>query len=478
MLKKILSSTKFYIYSAYLPTVISLFTLPIVTPYLTLRDYGIYGILFSTYNLVAIVSNLGFVVEYQNSFFNSPDLYKDKWANILGFQIIWNLITMFPLLAIVLWFTYKDLTNLELIVVLISMSLSYIILDPLKTIGRRHMQYTDKHKKLFYISSLATLVQSALTIALIMKYKVGFSAWFIGSTLNSIIMAVFFIIHLKKLNTSIIFNFKLDQLFGRIKTQYTIVLHNLSSYILDTSDKLLLVFFKVPMDQIGLYNLAYNYTNYGQTVNDSLNTVFSPLYLKSITDTKNGSNNSEITSLFKFWVCLVFIIIINMIIWSDYIFMFLYRNDSLNDAYLYSFPMIIALLYRPFYVMVVDNLIIQEKTKAVAFISISSALLNFVLNVIFIPFYGIKATVYSTAISYIYMGFAGLLVPFIKKQLTHIYIERYFIILFFIVASILAISFIDFKPLIVKFLFFISSLVAVYLINRIQVNNYFTRIKK
>jgi O-antigen/teichoic acid export membrane protein len=443
MIRKFLKGSQYYIYTAYLPTLISLFTLPIITPYLSLRDYGLYGILFSVYNFVSLVFNLGFFVEYQNTFFNNPDDYKDKWASILGFQLSWNLITFIPFSIILAVFVKSEVSSTELLISVLSLLIPYMILDPIKTMGSRHLQYTDKHKQLFVITITGIIVQYTLVVLLITLFKLGFIAWLIGNLANSLILALFFFIYLKKNHIGIKLNISRAGIAHRFKTQMAIVLHNVSGYALEASDRILLALFKVPIAQIGAYNIAYNYTNYGQTVNTAMNTVFSPMYFKSIRNLDSNYGYNEISRLFKFWVNLTFFMIVNMILWAEYLFQFLYRNQTLSNTFVYAFPMIISLIYRPFYVMVVDNLIVQEKTRYVSIISLSSALLNIILNIIFIPYFGIMATVYTTAIAYTSLGFLGLFVGKIRKELTNVYYKAYPLVFVLLIVSLALIHFLN-----------------------------------
>jgi O-antigen/teichoic acid export membrane protein len=450
MIKRFLKGSQFYIYSAYLPVVISIFTLPLVTPYLTLRDYGIYGLVFSIYTFLVLILNLGFSVEFQNLFFNKPGRYQQEWSRTLGFQLCWNLVTVLPLAAIVTAIVAGELSKKEVLVVLFSLLGPYVLLDPFRGLGSRLLQYTEKHKLLFLITVVGTLFQYAAVVFLILFYRVGFIAWFIGNACNSLFGGLVLYWYLRKHGIYVQLNFSIRSLADRLKKQAAIIFHNLSGYILEASDRVLLAMFKVPINDIGSYNLAYNYTNYGQTVNGALNTVFSPMYFKAIRDADGHLKYHEIVRLFRFWVGLLVFLIVNMIIWADYIFSFLYRNEQLSSVYVYAFPMIVALIYRPFYVMVVDNLIIQEKTKKVLLISMSSSVLNIVLNLIFIPFFGIVAAVYSTAFTYLFMGFLGLIVPHLRNQLTFVYFRGYLIILLFAVIAVLTVHLLDFSALHMK----------------------------
>lgn len=465
MIKKIISGSQFYIYSAYLPTLISFFTLPIITPYLTLRDYGLYGLFFSVYSFLAMLLNLGFSVEYQNSYFNQPDEYKSIWSRVLGFQIIWNLISIIPLLAILGVFSFKNFTLSEFLFISSSIALPYLFFDPLKLISSRHMQYNEKHRSLFIVTSIATVAQYMSILVFALYFKLGFLAWFFGSFVNSLISGVFFFVYLRKNQIQIIPNFSFKDLNNRIRKQSSIILSNLSGYILEVSDRVLLSFFNVPITDIGKYNVAYNYTNYGQTVNGAINTVFSPIYFKSVKEMDKEGKKEELEVLFRVWLSFVFLVSINMIIWADFLFKFLYRNESLSSTYNLAFPIIISLMYRPFYVMVVDNLIIHEKTRLIASISVFAAAFNFIFNLIFIPYFGIYAAIYTTAFAYLIAGFVGVFLPKIRNEMSGVFIKGSLFLLIFILILMALVNIIDFKSLIVKLVVLLISLILVIIYN-------------
>jgi len=127
--------------------------------------------------------------------------------------------------------------------------------------------------------------------------------------------------------------------------------------------------------------------------------------------------------------------------------------------------------------MVVDNLIIQQKTKYIVFISLSGAMLNVVLNIIFIPYFGILATVYSTAVAYIFLGFSGLFIKRIRKQLTHLYFKNYFLVMLIIVLSLVCVTYVDFSRLVVKVSVFFVSVMVLFILNRRQISAFLKRKK-
>lgn len=478
MLRKFVLNSRFYVFSAYLPSVLSIFTLPIITPYLSLEDYGIYGLVYAVYSFISIVFNLGFILEYQNSFFNENGTYRNTWSRTLGFQFCWNLIVSVPLGIVIMYLISGKVTTGALWTSVISLLITFLVFEPIKSVGAKLLQYTDRHKHLFYVNFIATVLQYVFVVVAIVYFHAGFVAWFLGNLLNAIIVASVLMFFLISDKITPHFNFSWLGVKNRIRKQTAIVFHNLSGYILETSDRLLLNFFKVPIDQIGIYNVCYNYANYGQTVNTAFNTVFSPTYLKAVKQGDDANIHNEVKRLMKFWIGIVIFIIINMIVWAEYLFKFLYRNEKFDSIFYLAFPIIVTLIYRPFYVAVVDNLIIQSRFKTVASMTGIAALVNLILNLIFIPFFGIKAAVYSTAVCYSILGFVGFLLPQIKSQLTRTYINRSALYLVLSLILVFTIGYLDVSKLFIKVLLSLFSVVILAYYSKITSFRSLTRVLK
>ena len=94
--------------------------------------------------------------------------------------------------------------------------------------------------------------------------------------------------------------------------------------------------------------------------------------------------------------------------------------------------LVISLTYRPLYIVSVVKSIYLEKTKSILKISLIAALINITVNLLFIPIYGIKTILFSTFISYLYMGFSGFYFSDIKKNIDFSYNPIIFFVLMII----------------------------------------------
>ena len=60
-------------------------------------------------------------------------------------------------------------------------------------------------------------------------------------------------------------------------------------------------------------------------------------------------------------------------------------------------------------------------SKSILKISFVAGIINLVLNLVLIPYYGLMAAVLSTFVSYLYMGFSGFFIKEIKEYITESY---------------------------------------------------------
>jgi O-antigen/teichoic acid export membrane protein len=465
MIKKLISGSKYYILISFLPVLFSFFTLPLISPYLTLRDYGVYGVFYSIYNFLILILNLGFTIEIQNAYFKNKENYKNSWSEIIGFQFVWNIIASFLLGILLILANYNLFSVNELSIIICLVLIQFSIFEPIRNLTFRHLQYEERHKLYFIYNLISLITQYTVVLYFVIVSRAGFISWFIGSFFSLFVIFLLGLYHLKKHQLSVTFNFSFKSLKNRFLNQVNIIFHNISGYVLDVSDRFLLSYFGVPINEIGIYNLAYNYSNYAQSINNSINSVFSPVYFKALSD-KSPINllnqNKQIKGIFETWFSIIGFIVLLMIAWAEQFFKILYKNEELQSAFIYSFPILISYLYRPFYVMIVDNLIIQEKNKYVFFISFSSAIVNLILNLFFIPIYGIKATIYTTSIAYLMMGFIGFFITSVKKELTSIYFNKPLIVFLILLSFIIGINFLNLSNYMVKYL--LTALALLHLI--------------
>ncbi len=122
--------------------------------------------------------------------------------------------------------------------------------------------------------------------------------------------------------------------------------HNYSSYLLNSSDRVVMDQFKVSIDQIGQYNIIH-VRNYFESVGEAIGMAVGPFYSKLYTaKTKKALIDERNLTFFddKFLLATFLISL-----WLKEIFILLISNKELQSAYPIGIIIIMSYAYRPMY---------------------------------------------------------------------------------------------------------------------------------
>lgn len=331
--------------------------------------------------------------------------------------------------------------------------LPYIIFGPLSIISLTYFQVNQKPQQLAYRNIIGGVVTVLLQLLFISKFKMGFMGWiyasFIGVTVTN--LSFVHIIYFKS-ELFPIFNFKINTIKRSLKESLPMVPHFYSAFLLDSSDKIVMDYQKVDSSGIGKYNLAYSVSSPFQTLVNSLSTAITPLAYefykkKDELEVRKLIFVSQLgVSIFTFLSC----------IWMKELFQILIKNNELKSMYGLAIIIIMAYNYRPIYLGAVLKLNYLGKNTNLWKISLLAGVLNIIINLIFIPFYGYKVAAYSTFIAFMGMAiFSYLLKEY--KEIKSINYYQYYWIFFNIILTIIA-------YFLVEYLFFYKLGITVVLI--------------
>ncbi|WP_196889205.1 lipopolysaccharide biosynthesis protein [Aureivirga sp. CE67] len=411
MLKKIFSNSIIYGLGQHVPKLISLVLIPIITPFLTDEDYGVYGILVAYIGSTTVFKQLGFSVILSNSFYKNPLHYKFIWSRVFGFLLSWNVIlSILYMLLIPLIVPESASNNLGLIILLYV--LPTLFFDTIVFIGNKLLQYKQKAISFGTITAIKSIIGYLALYLAVAVYDLGYLGWLISSFTISTIGAILigYEIFLKeKLFPCFKFNYK--WLRRKFKIALPVIPHFYSVFLLTNSDRIMMDLFGVSVEKIGEYSLAYQVGGYFSLAGTALGMAYGPILMQMI---KNKQQN-QIQNITKV-LSLVFIggAFITAL-WMREIFKILVRNESLQDSYPLAMIVVFSFTYYPFYYYVNTYFQYKEKTLYLLKISFAAGILNIVLNLFMIPYFGIKGAAISTFISYLYLGYSGIFIRYFNN---------------------------------------------------------------
>jgi len=440
--KKIFIDSLIYTILPKVSFIAALLILPWITPYLTLKDYGIYGLLMAYITIFQIVMILGQNILLQNSFFTHPDKYKLVWRRSFAIMTLAGL-TSCIIFGLILYFTLLDQLRDNGLKVFIMVSI-YLILSPIDTIIVNYYVLKEKPLPYAYGAALTGLTTSLVTLITIKYLKYGYMGWIISLPM-AVVMSYLYYFKRVFILEKIIPEFRFNKRFLKkaLRIGLPLTPHQLSLYILGISDRLLLEYFKVPIKSLGYYSQGYNMGSQGNIVT---NGVFQALS-KKIQEGFRGTDESNRIFIRK--AIIIVPIIISIIfflgsLWMKEVFFILFRNPELRQAYPISIVVICSYMFWSIYTFFTYPLSIKNDTLSVSKISVTAALFNIIGNIILIPYYGIWAALGVTYLSYIIFGFAGLLNKQNRAFLnTYINISKASLYLFFLNVFLFAMAYLS-----------------------------------
>lgn len=406
MFKKILSHSVLYAIGPQIPRLAGIFILPLLTQYLTPKDYGIHGVLLAYTGILSGIKDLGFLVLLVNYFFQRKLYWPLLWRKLYGYLILWM-----PFYAIIQsFFIYWALPISEMHnfwVIYIFSFINLMLFDIPILMAGRYLQLSQKPLHIAIVSAITGILGLFLNYYTIVILRMGYMGWIWATFISSFFMFIcyFHLIFIKlKIFPIIKLNFK--AFLNDLKISSPTIPHNYSSYLLNTSDRFLLSRYHISIDDIGKYNLAYTFGNYFDFIGTAIGMAVGPVYYK-IFDLNMDVKNL-LAKIFTFILQISFIIIgFLAALWIKEIMNILISNPELKVSYVYACIIIMSFVYRPFYWSSINLLIFYKKTTLLWKITLIGSLINIILNLIFIPILGIWSAVLATFVSMMFIGFAG-----------------------------------------------------------------------
>lgn len=411
MLKKAISNTLFFGIGQHAPKVISLVLIPIITPFLTADDYGVYGLLVAYIGSTAVFKQLGFSVILSNSFFKHNNRYKFIWSRIFGFLLLWNLV-MGIIYALIIPFILPDIVYSDLVIVILLFVLPTILFDTINFIGAKSLQYAQRALPFGVITVFSALIGYAVLYLSVVNYNLGYLGWLWSSFSIAIVSGILYA-YLLLIKDKLYPSFKFNYIWlkKRLKIALPAIPHFYSVFLLTSSDRIMMDIFKVNMEEIGKYSLAYQIGGYFSLLGVSLGTGFGPILTKMF----HTGQRDEILKITKFLSALFIAIAFILALWMKEIFYFLVKNEELRDSYPIAIIVVFSFTYYPFYLY--TNLYLQfiEKTKKLLQISLFAGVINIILNIYMIPKYGVFGAAITTFVGYMWMAYSGFYISNVKK---------------------------------------------------------------
>lgn len=399
----------------FLPKIINVFLLPIMTRYLTDVDFGIAGTISAYTQSIGAFMTLGLTVVLQTSFFKTPLVFKDIWKQIYGFLMIWMVIYALIQSVILFFFIPEEASENKCWIIILS-QFSTVLFGPTGTIGNAYYIYTKQSVPVVWRGVVASLLTIFVDFFLIVYLRWGYMGWYVGTFVGTFFTnaSYWFVIN-RKLGLSPSFKFNRQTIRHALSVGVPTIPHYYSSYLLEGSGRMVLDQYQVSQGEIGQISISQQIGDLFNSGTAGFNNAVSPYQMEAIRE-KNSHRVNLIATIFSIGV---FSVAFLLAIWSKELFMVLLSNETLQSAYPYFILYIMALCYRPLYLNASNYYFFYEKTKQLLLITFIAGCMAIVLYVIFTPFLGVWAFLIGHYVSCLYYGYSGYFYKAYKDNETH-----------------------------------------------------------
>lgn len=183
-----------------------------------------------------------------------------------------------------------------------------------------------------------------------------------------------------------------------VKLGIPIVFHLLAGNILSQSDRVMMKKFDVPTGDIGIYSLFYSLSTVLAIVLTSLNNAWCPFYYDDVRDSKINI----IKAKSKNYIELFTVIAVGFILLCREVGLLMGGKEGSSG--LDILPILVFVVYFTFmYQFPVNYEFYNKKTYLITIATVTSGVINIILNAIMIPLWGYWGAAIATAISYIWL---------------------------------------------------------------------------
>lgn len=406
MLKRIFSHSVIYSVGPQLPRLVNILVLPLITPFLSATDYGVYGLVTAYLGVLGGLAELGMSIVLVNTFYKHPAHWQIVWRQIHGYLLVWSLLfAILQALLLYLVLPKEAMANLTYIILLNCLPVA--LFNTTISFGSKYYQYAQRPTYIAGVTAFTGTVSIIINYLSIAVFRMGYMGWFLSSFITSAILFLFYIypVFFKyKIHPLIVF--KKRFILRRLKVSLPTIPHDYSAYLINTSDRIVFNIVGIDISKQGNYNLAYTFGNYFEFFGNAVGMAIGPFYTKLLAK-RTYSAKLDIRSITFFFQGVFLTIGFLICLWAKELFVLLIKNEELQQAYPLAIIIIMGYVYRPMYWASANQLFFLEKTNQLWKISLIAGLLNLGLNFILVPIYGIVAAAITTFFALLYMGFSG-----------------------------------------------------------------------
>jgi len=389
----IVKSSIIYFSSSILNKMIPFLLLPVMTKYLSPKEYGILSIYLIMITIYNVFIGMSMQTNISRLFFKISKGELSKYIGniliILGFTFgIYFLITFVLTFFIDSIFSIPSKWILLVPIISVLLVTNELNLTILRNENRAYMYGI--------FENLNTILKVALTVLFLIVFSMSWHSQVLSMLISGLVFFVVALVYMYKRGyISIIFDSK--KIKSILNISIPLIPHLLGSLIIAMSDRLFIEHM-VGLEAVGIYSVAYMFGMTVVIVTDSFIKAWSPWFYKTLSS-PTQEKKKKIVKYTYLYIFIVFILAVFISLFANFIMP--YFVDSKFDG-AKEFVLWIALGYaiQGVYKIFFPYLVHINKTSFLGFSTLMAALFNLIFNYFFIKEFGTIGAAYATMLAF------------------------------------------------------------------------------
>ena len=384
----------YYTLGEVLPKVLSLLLIPFYAKIFSPKDFGIISYTTSIFVFLPVFCTLCLNSYILRFYYECKNLKEQKMliGNVFLFiSIISTLVFIIGMVFFPFFLKYYKVKVPWNPYFLLGMISFYF--DTFSIIPNVYLRVTQNARSFFLINFLKVVLQYLLILTFVFKFRLGLYGFYLG---NLIAIFTFSFIYISVVYKKALFILNFQQISNALKFSLPLCPAAFAYLIISFSDRLLLEHY-VNLNDLGIYSIAY-------TISFAINMFVGGLYKAIEPELFKRINSSgfelfilKASNIFYFFV---FFLAALISLFSTEALTILTSKDYLPSTN-YIHILIYGVVLLSMNLFLGGLLTIKKSTKILGLTNFIGVIVIIIINLIFIPIYGIYAACFSLVISYL-----------------------------------------------------------------------------
>lgn len=428
---KLFKTTILLIFGTFLPRILNLVTTPLLTSYTSGDEFGFINLLTTTV-LSFVIPICTLQLEQACYRYLSDTDTHDERVTIITTSFVMIFLIMIVVAIVCLFIPFPNQVSYFTLLLII-----YLWIEIIVQVLRYILRAFDMYKTYTTLSAVVVIVNFIVLYICLVKFDLGYISALIALTVADIVGGIFIVVKMRFFQYIRFSSFNQTVLKELLHYTFPFIPNSIAGYINTLSDQWI-VTAVLGLGANGIYTMANKIPSIINLIFPAFNIAWTDSAVLSL---KDNDFKKYYSSMFLKLFYFLSVSALGLITISPILFNILNKNPSLSSAIQYVPILIVAFYFQCFTMFFSGILIALKESKIIYQSTFIAAMINVLLNVLFMKLLGVYAAVLSTLISNFVL--TKIRHHFLNKNVCKLFLPRRLIIgvlVLFILCSIFMLS--------------------------------------